>query len=123
MNESRVEETIVPQVGIFKPTGGALKNDKLDNKAPLHQLRPEHIEEMCRVFQWAEDNKYPKQDNGDPNYMLGMAKHRLLGAALRHVLSDMTGEELDPESGLSHLGHAMCNLAMIKSMKKAGTLV
>lgn len=41
------------------------------------------------------------------------AKDRYLAAALRHVSAHATGEKVDPESGLSHLSHAMCNIAFL----------
>lgn len=35
--------------------------------------------------------------------------HRLLGATMRHVSMMIDGEWLDPESGLPHAAHVMCN--------------
>lgn len=99
------------------PTGGALKNDKTDNKAPLEFLRMDGIEEMCRVFKFGA-KKYAKN-----NYLKGMESERLTSAALRHILAYQSGEKLDPESGRSHLGHAMACLAMHFSMESVGTLV
>lgn len=37
---------------------------------------------------------------------------RYYGAALRHVYAVIDGEELDPETGRSHLAHAACSCAM-----------
>ena len=36
-----------------------------------------------------------------------------LACALRHLAAFQRGEDLDPESGLPHLAHAMCNLRML----------
>lgn len=44
------------------------------------------------------------------NWRKGIARTRLLGAALRHILAYLGGEDRDPESGLSHLYHASCCL-------------
>lgn len=44
------------------------------------------------------------------NWRKGIVSSRLLGACLRHVLAYLGGEDLDPESGLSHLLHASCCL-------------
>lgn len=44
------------------------------------------------------------------NWRHGIKRSRLLGAALRHVLAYMGGEDRDQESGLSHLHHASCCL-------------
>lgn len=52
---------------------------------------------------------------------------RYANALLRHVIAYCSGEEKDPESGLSHLAHAGCNclfLLWFDSQKKqppAGT--
>lgn len=37
-------------------------------------------------------------------------EHRYFAALLRHLSAWQNGEKKDPESGLSHLYHAMCNL-------------
>ena len=53
-------------------------------------------------------NKY-----GRDNYKLGMEYTRLLDATLRHIYAFREKEDDDPESSLSHLGHARANLAML----------
>jgi len=50
------------------------------------------------------------------NFKNGLEYHRLADAALRHLTSYMDGEDNDPESGLSHLDHALATLAMLKYM-------
>lgn len=50
------------------------------------------------------------------NFKLGIDYRRISDAALRHITAFMDGEELDPESGLSHLDHALASLAMLKYM-------
>lgn len=42
------------------------------------------------------------------NWRKGIAKGRLIAAALRHLFAYLRGEDRDPESGLSHVAHAMC---------------
>lgn len=44
------------------------------------------------------------------NWKLGFSYKRGLNAALRHLNAFIGGEELDGESGLSHLAHAGCSL-------------
>lgn len=46
------------------------------------------------------------------------ARERYLAAALRHVLAAMAGEERDPESGFSHLDHAVCSLLFVSELEK-----
>lgn len=42
------------------------------------------------------------------NWRKGIAYSRLTAAALRHITAFMDGEDLDPETGLPHVAHAMC---------------
>jgi hypothetical protein len=48
------------------------------------------------------------------NWRGGLAGSRLIGAALRHLYAWLRGEDLDPESGLPHLDHALCSLMMLR---------
>lgn len=50
------------------------------------------------------------------NFRKGIAYSRLVAACMRHLSVFNEGEELDSESGLSHLDHAMATLAMLKFM-------
>lgn len=45
---------------------------------------------------------------GAHNWRGGISYSRLIGAALRHLFAFMRGEDLDKESGLSHLLHLSC---------------
>lgn len=38
---------------------------------------------------------------------------RYRAAALRHIMADLSGEALDPESGLPHLAHAATSLMFV----------
>lgn len=52
------------------------------------------------------------------NWRGGIAVSRLMSAALRHVFAFLRGENVDPESGLSHLYHASCCLMFASWMVK-----
>ena len=47
------------------------------------------------------------------NWERGLAWGRVYAAALRHLTAWWGGEDIDPESGLPHLHHALCNLAFL----------
>jgi hypothetical protein len=47
------------------------------------------------------------------NWMKGMPWSAPLACALRHLSRFQAGEDIDAESGLPHLAHAMCNLRML----------
>lgn len=46
-----------------------------------------------------------------------------LNAAMRHIKAFAEGENLDPESGKSHLGHARASLAIVLDAEAHGTLL
>lgn len=83
----------------------ALKHD--DNKPDLALLPYPALVEMSQAFMYGE-RKYARH-----NYRHGFETHRLIGAALRHIYKWENGEDLDPESGVSHLGHALASIAML----------
>lgn len=74
--------------------------DKLDITLVSNLL----IEEISRVREFGQ-KKYSRE-----NWRLGFKYNRSLAAALRHILAFKEGEDLDPESGLSHIAHAVCCL-------------
>lgn len=58
---------------------------------------------------------------GRDNYKKGFEQTRLLDAAMRHLIAYTDGEDLDPESGLSHLDHALASVSMLKECIRLGT--
>lgn len=44
-------------------------------------------------------------------------------AAMRHLLSWYHGEDIDPESGANHLGHAMACFAILLDAQDSGKLI
>lgn len=81
---------------------------KFDQAKPRTDLlSPTAILELAKVL-GAGANKY-----GPHNWRGGIAESRLLGAVLRHTLSYLDGETTDPETGLSHMAHAMANCMFI----------
>ncbi len=87
----------------------AVKNDQ--SKPVISFIPAEYIEGTAAVFTFGA-KKYAAH-----NYRHGMAHSRLLDAAMRHLLAILRGEELDPESGLPHVYHASCSLAMYDYMR------
>jgi hypothetical protein len=85
-------------------------------KADLSLIPLPALEQTARAFMLGE-KKY-----GRYNYTNGLEASRLIGASLRHISSWMEGEDTDPESGASHLGHASACLAMVLHCVALGTL-
>lgn len=82
----------------------AIKNDQ--SKPDMSDIPKEAMWEMGAAFTFGQ-KKYGKN-----NYRNGMKVSRQLAAAVRHIYQHLAGETIDPESGVTHLGHAMASLAM-----------
>ncbi len=57
--------------------------------------------------------EFGKKKYGRDNWRKGMNWTRLSSAALRHLFAWIGGEDKDPESELSHLAHAGCNILFL----------
>jgi len=76
---------------------------KFDNGKPdFSHMTYEFMELHAKVREFGA-TKYARN-----NWKKGFKITRSLAAALRHLFKFIGGEDNDPESGLSHLGHAVC---------------
>ena len=62
------------------------------------------IESLVKVLMFGADKYAPD------NWKIGLDLEEIKESAMRHLTAMMNGEDLDPESGLSHAGHVMCNM-------------
>lgn len=88
-------------------SANAVKHD--DGKPDWSLVPFESLEGMVKVLEFGA-KKYDGWNwttNGGFSYM------RVMRSCLRHLFAWSRGEDLDPESGLSHIHHAMCNLLFI----------
>lgn len=77
--------------------------NKLDaGKPPLSWIPRVANEEEARVLAFGA-KKYARW-----NWAKGIAWSRVLDAAMRHLGAFADGEDVDPETGISHLAHARC---------------
>lgn len=65
---------------------------------------------------------YGSKKYGRYNYCKGHDLSQLIASAKRHISKFYAGEDVDNESGIHHLGHAMVNLAMILQEIELGTI-
>lgn len=72
-------------------------------KPPLSLLPAGPLAEVAHVLEHGA-SKY-----GMHNWRGGITWHRILSAMLRHIFAFIEGENNDPETGLSHIAHAVCN--------------
>ena len=101
----------------YVPESAAKSGTKHDTgKADLSLVPVVAIEAEAKALMFGE-KKY-----GRYNYTQGFETSRLVAACLRHVLAYQDGENTDPESGLSHLGHARACLSMLLHCDQLGTL-
>ena len=85
---------------------------KYDDKKPRIDLVPAStLFSLGRVLEYGA-NKYDTR-----NWEEGLEYGRLFGALQRHIWAWWGGEDLDPESGLPHIEHALCCLSMLNEMR------
>jgi hypothetical protein len=83
------------------------KGKKYDNgKLRMDLIPPLVIESLAKVLTYGAD-KY-----GDSNWK-GVSVNRYVAALWRHVIAYGKGEDIDKESGLLHLEHALTNVAFL----------
>lgn len=76
---------------------------KLDTgKVGVHLLPPDPLIQIARVLDFGA-KKYAAY-----NWSKGIKYSRVYAATLRHLFAWWKGDNVDPETGLSHLAHAGC---------------
>ena len=79
---------------------------KYDSAKPkMNLLPPKAILEVAKVLTFGAE-KYDAENWRK----LDDLQNRYTAGALRHIFAHMDGEKLDPETGLSHMAHALCCL-------------
>lgn len=90
----------------MKDTAGKTRYDLIPSEAE---------EQVAEVFTYGA-KKYAAH-----NYRLGRAYSDYFAAARRHLSKWQRGEDLDSETGKSHLAHAICCLMMLLTIQLIGT--
>lgn len=86
---------------------------RYDEGKPRIELVPAIlIEEVAKIF------SFGAQKYNDWNWTKGFPWLQPYASAMRHLLAWHRGEDLDSESGLPHLAHAIVNLAMLLHYSK-----
>jgi hypothetical protein len=84
--------------------GKAIKDDA---DKPMWDLLPiDLIEEAVKVLTFGA-KKYSAYN------WKGLSHERQYAALMRHIVAYNKGEKIDPESGITHLAHAVCNLIFL----------
>lgn len=77
------------------------------NKPGMHLLPMDALLEIAKVLDYGA-NKYEPH-----NWRKGMHYSRVYSACLRHLTAWSMGEDKDPETDISHLAHAACNILFL----------
>jgi len=93
-------------------TEGAKKSD--DGKVRLDLLPVQPLLDIGQVLTFGAD-KYAER-----NWEKGFDWSRPYAATLRHLFAWWNGEDKDPETGLSHLAHAACEVMFLQEFEHAG---
>jgi hypothetical protein len=84
-----------------------------DSHKPRMELLPTE-----GLVEWARAMTFGASKYGDNNWRRGLAWTRVLGSLSRHLTAFSSGEDRDPESGVSHMAHVMCNAAFLLNYEK-----
>lgn len=108
----RYEEDLVKKAPSLEEAlaQGGVKHD--DGKPELALISPDFIEELGKVMTVGA-KKY-----GAQNWRRGFNWTRVLSAIFRHLFSWSSGQDVDPETGLSHLAHAAAGIMFLVEFQK-----
>ena len=68
------------------------------------------LEQMVRVLE------YGKAKYSADNWKRGLTTIEICESSLRHTFAFLSGEDIDPESGLPHYAHMQCNTLFLAWM-------
>ena len=93
---------------------GDVNSDKRGSGARFNDGKPDlSLIPLCTLVDEARVWMYGREKYAAWNWAKGMPWSVALACTLRHLAAWQAGEQDDPESGLPHLAHAMCNLRML----------
>ena len=98
---------------------GDIKSEAVGTAARYNDGKPDFslvpllaLEECAKVFD------YGRKKYNEWNWIKGQDWSHPYASLMRHLSAWQQGEYIDPESGLPHLGHAMCNMVMLSTFAK-----
>lgn len=85
-------------------------------KLPYHLVSPYATKELVKVLDFGATKYAPR------NWERGLKwESECLSSLLRHIEAWRSGEDNDPETGLSHMAHVMCNAMFLMHFISTGT--
>ena len=93
---------------------GDVNSDDIGSGARFNDDKPDFsLIPFCTMEDEARVWMYGKKKYAAFNWAKGMDWSVPYACLMRHMSSWQKGEDIDKESGLPHLAHAMCNLRML----------
>jgi hypothetical protein len=83
-----------------------------ENKRRWSLVDFDSLEGMVKVLE------YGSQKYSDNNWKKGLKTTEIAESLMRHLFAWLRGEDNDPESGLPHTGHILCNAMFLAYMEK-----
>lgn len=98
---------------------GDVNSKEKGSGARYNEGKPDYsLIPLCTMEDEAKVWAYGKRKYAAWNWCKGMDWDVPFACMMRHMSKWQQGEENDPESGLPHLAHAMCNLRMLTLFAK-----
>lgn len=119
--EDTVLHMTMNNLGEFKLEPGDIQSvanlliDKKDSGKPRYDLLPPlAIDDMAKVLTFGAAKYAPDNWRHIPD---GVERYK--AALLRHAFAMLSGESLDPETGLPHAAHVMCCASFVLELERA----
>ena len=93
------------------------KNDD-EGKLRVDLVAPEIIEAVARISDYGRCDGTGTKKYEDRNWEKGMDWMRQYASAMRHLLDWAKGEDIDQESGCTHLEHALWRIGALVTYEK-----
>jgi len=90
---------------------GGVKDD--NGKLMWHLLPWKAMNGLIQVLTFGAKKYAPNGWRTVPN-----GRDRYLSALFRHLYAMQMGERVDPESGLRHIDHALCNVVFLSELEE-----
>ena len=105
-----IEKEETKQCDIQSVNGSALRYNS--GKLQWSLVDFDALEDMVKVLEFGA-KKYSADD-----WKKGLNTNEITESMMRHLFAYLRGEDIDPESGLPHTGHIMCNAMFLSYMQK-----